>query len=128
MSGLLKLLQLLSQLAPFIEVITKLAGNWDITRILEILKKLADAFGGQPKPAAAEALTLSLEKEDLKRRIAEVVAIAKVMATWTTSDVDDKIIAVLEQALTTEWLLDLVVGIANRSFLMTEDLLAAVSA
>lgn len=120
MGNLATLLKLATALGP---LLSWLANNQQsLTTILDVLKKIADAFGKQPVKAAL--LGVNVSKEQLKEVLSKTAGVLVVGAAMTPTTADDAVAAVLVQAVDTPWLLDLLYWVLTGQLGITEPLLA----
>ena len=106
--GIMGLLQFLAKIAPFLKVVTDLAASGQLQTILDTLSKLAGAFGDKTAGVTA-ALSMGMTKSDLRDKLRQVAGMLKLAAMLTPgTDLDDKAALIFEQAVNTDWLLDLI--------------------
>lgn len=118
------LLTTLLKLAP---VINWLMQNKDqLGPLLDALKAIFNA--AQAAPPKLRVVENVVVKDDFRSLLATWVAALKTTATVTTTQWDDMAAALLEQALATDWLFDLLWSIAHGEVSMTDELLAAALA
>lgn len=108
MGKLLPFLTLLTQLAPLIKIITDLANSGQLSKLLDVLRSLATALDALPA-GTLKATQAVVDKDALKARLREAIGIAKLLAAWTPGNADDQFVAAIEQALLTDWVLELLV-------------------
>lgn len=108
MGKLLPFLTLLSQLGPLIKIVTDLANSGQLSKLLDVLRSLASALDALPA-GALKATQAVVDKDALKARLREAIGIAKLLAAWTPGSADDQFVATVEQALLTDWVLELLV-------------------
>lgn len=117
MSNLGVLLKLLAQLGP---LLTWLISNPStLQTVLDILKKIADAF----VPKSGEVLALSISREQLREALLHASGIFKGFAAITSNTTDDLIAGVFEQAVSTDWLLDLLVMLIGGKVTLTTSMI-----
>ena len=118
-------LNTLLKLAP---IVTWFMQNKDqLAPLLDALKKIFDAVSAKPQSLQSQPLNL-VAKDDFRSLLLVWVAALKQTALKTSTTWDDTAAALLEQALTTDWLFDLVWGIAHGQVNLTDELLAAALA
>lgn len=121
MGNLAALLKLLAQLQP---IITWLINNQaSFGTIMDVLKKLAEAFGN--KPAPVQALNLGISRDQLKSILGHVSGAFSVLAAQTPTPVDDAVASVFAQAIQTDWLLDLLHMLVSGGTVTEAELAAA---
>lgn len=112
MGKLLPLLNLLASLGPIIKVIVDLANSGQLAKILEVIKSLGDALGALP-PSALKSTQSLVSKDDLKARLQEALAIARMLTAWTPTQADDDLVKSLERVLLTDWVLDILLRVSS---------------
>ena len=120
MSKILMILALLKQIGPIIaavkQIFDALGGSGiNLQGILDILKKIADAFGGSPTPAPVLAMTdgsqALIDRDTLKSALGQLGGFLTALAAVTPNKLDDMIAGVLVSASQTDWLLDLIIKV-----------------
>ena len=120
MGNLATLLKLATALGP---LLSWLANNQQsLTTILDVLKKIADAFAKQPQRAAL--LGFNVTKDQLRDVLTKTAGVLVAGASMTPTTADDAVAAVLVQAVDTPWLLDMLYWVLTGQLGITEPMLA----
>jgi hypothetical protein len=114
------LLGLLVKLAPIIQWL--IANKDSMAGLLDLLKKIADAFGGLPKPAGLVTENL-IDRSAFRAFLMAQINALKAMAAFTANTWDDTAAKFLEEAANTEWLFNLVCDIFDGNIMVTEKML-----
>jgi hypothetical protein len=124
MGNLGAILKLLTQLGP---LVTWLMQNQAaLQTVLDVLKKLAEAFSKQP--AGAYRAQLGLTRDQLREALSHAAGLLKSVSAVTPTPVDDLIADVFAHAVNTDWLLDLLTSILSGQARLTPELVAQAAA
>lgn len=104
MGNLGAILKLLAQLGPLISWLMN--NQATLQQVLEILKKIMEQFSVK---YASTIVSVGLDRNQLRDLLLHSSGLFRGFATLTPSKVDDMLAGIFEQAIQTDWLLDLLV-------------------